>query len=351
MIAYNARTLINKHWNTNFILTDDQIAFGSPSHMEVSPCAAISLYHHIINLQEGREKTSIVQSSWLYSLRKEELSEIRGALDLDAKGTVEDMRKAVPAFIATSDLEADMKMKLTELEIKYAAKTLHLSEVLRRASKDLAELIALGERLEDLPAATVASLPRETPGPARVPRVNAPTTTNTSRNFCLRCAQPGHFGLGMDFLAKAGTTTTMDNTTVNITKYNEAQRPISTHRFEQPSQPTNCKLARQVTNDNAERADIENMIRFDQPEPVKSKREFLIRHSNTMEVNRHRLEMLTTANTNWQHRWTTQETINSYQNYEQRSSQTKQSQLILDKKALTWKDNVTVSASETFAAV
>uniref|UniRef100_A0A1A9VVD1 Uncharacterized protein n=1 Tax=Glossina austeni TaxID=7395 RepID=A0A1A9VVD1_GLOAU len=81
--------------------------------------------------------------------------------------------------------------------------------------------------------------------------------------------------LGMDFLAKAGTTITMGNTTVEITKHNEAQGPMSTHRSEQPSQPTNSKLARQATNDNAEKADIENMVRFDQPEPVQPKREDL----------------------------------------------------------------------------
>uniref|UniRef100_A0A1A9ZYP5 Uncharacterized protein n=1 Tax=Glossina pallidipes TaxID=7398 RepID=A0A1A9ZYP5_GLOPL len=133
--------------------------------------------------------------------------------------------------------------------------------------------------------------------------------------------------LGMDFLAKSGTTITMGNTTVNITKHNEAQGPMSTHRSEQPSQPTNAKLARQATNDNAEGADIENMVRVDQPEPVKPKREFRIRHSNTMEVNFRRLEMLTAANTKWQHRWTTEETINSYQNYEETSSQPKQPQV------------------------
>uniref|UniRef100_A0A1B0AHD2 Uncharacterized protein n=1 Tax=Glossina pallidipes TaxID=7398 RepID=A0A1B0AHD2_GLOPL len=63
----------------------------------------------------------MVKSSWLYSLRKEELSEICGTLDLDTKGTVEEMRKAVAALITNPDLAADMKMKLTELETRYAA--------------------------------------------------------------------------------------------------------------------------------------------------------------------------------------------------------------------------------------
>lgn len=51
----------------------------------------------------------------------------------------------------------------------------------------------MGERFEDVPAQTVASPPRETSGPSHVERVDAPTTTNTSKNVCLRCAQPGHF--------------------------------------------------------------------------------------------------------------------------------------------------------------
>uniref|UniRef100_A0A1B0ADF4 Uncharacterized protein n=1 Tax=Glossina pallidipes TaxID=7398 RepID=A0A1B0ADF4_GLOPL len=110
----------------------------------------------------------------------------------------------------------------------------------------------------------------------------------------------------------ASTTITKSNTTVNITKHNESQKPMSIHRSEQLSQPTNSKLARQATNDKAERADIENMVRFHQPEPVKSKREFRIRHSNIMGVNCRQLEMLTTGHTKWQHRWQTQETNNSY---------------------------------------
>uniref|UniRef100_A0A1A9VQD5 Retrotransposon gag domain-containing protein n=1 Tax=Glossina austeni TaxID=7395 RepID=A0A1A9VQD5_GLOAU len=47
--------------------------------------------------------------------------------------------------------------------------------------QDLKEMISLGERFEDIPAPTVASPPRETSGPSRVPKVNAPTTTYTSR--------------------------------------------------------------------------------------------------------------------------------------------------------------------------
>uniref|UniRef100_A0A1A9VP66 Uncharacterized protein n=1 Tax=Glossina austeni TaxID=7395 RepID=A0A1A9VP66_GLOAU len=92
-----------------------------------------------------------------------------------------------------------------------------------------------------------------------------------------------HLTLGIGFLAKAGTAITMGNTTVNITKHSEAQGPMSTHRSEQPSQPKNSKLTSQATIDNAERADVENMVRFDQPAPVKPKRGFRVRHSNIME--------------------------------------------------------------------
>ncbi|KAL9904912.1 uncharacterized protein ACN2A1_005035 [Glossina fuscipes fuscipes] len=70
----------------------------------------------------------MVKTFWLYSLRKEELSEICGSLDLDTKGTVEEMRKAMTALIATADLTTEMKAKLTELETKYAPKMLQLSE-------------------------------------------------------------------------------------------------------------------------------------------------------------------------------------------------------------------------------
>uniref|UniRef100_A0A1A9VGX7 CCHC-type domain-containing protein n=1 Tax=Glossina austeni TaxID=7395 RepID=A0A1A9VGX7_GLOAU len=153
--------------------------------------------------------------------------------------------------------------------------------------QDLNETISLGERFEDIPAPTVASPPRETSGPSRIPRVNAPTTTNTSRNVCLPCAQPGQFAnncnnervpfrwdcgrpgvltnncyrhntrehtqaRGMTvkeaieqrerLSARAGAIITVGNTTVNITKHKEAQRPMSI----------------QATNDNAEAADIEN---------------------------------------------------------------------------------------------
>ncbi|KAL9888077.1 uncharacterized protein ACN2A1_010196 [Glossina fuscipes fuscipes] len=70
----------------------------------------------------------MVKTSWLYSLRKEELSEICGSLDLDNKGTVEEMRKAMTALIATPDLSTEMKAKLTEMEAKYAARMLQLPE-------------------------------------------------------------------------------------------------------------------------------------------------------------------------------------------------------------------------------
>uniref|UniRef100_A0A1A9VIE2 CCHC-type domain-containing protein n=1 Tax=Glossina austeni TaxID=7395 RepID=A0A1A9VIE2_GLOAU len=168
-------------------------------------------------------------------LRKEELSEACGALDLNNKVTVDDMRKAVTALITTPDLAADMKVKLTELEMKYATKTLHLPPATERGTsrkrhfqeqiscgaamdrickwsmryngetcalefigrvQELCEMIALGERLEDIPVSTLTSPPRTTSGPPHTPRVNAPTTMNTSstsRNTCLRCGQPGHF--------------------------------------------------------------------------------------------------------------------------------------------------------------
>uniref|UniRef100_A0A1A9UDP5 Retrotrans_gag domain-containing protein n=1 Tax=Glossina austeni TaxID=7395 RepID=A0A1A9UDP5_GLOAU len=90
---------------------------------------------------------------------------------------------------------------------------------------------------------------------------------------------------------------TMGNTTVNITKHNEAQGPMSTHRSEQTRQPTNSTLARQATNDNAEKADTENMVRFDQPEPVQPKREFHIRHSNTMELHTANPKLITASTT------------------------------------------------------
>uniref|UniRef100_A0A1A9ZBF8 Uncharacterized protein n=1 Tax=Glossina pallidipes TaxID=7398 RepID=A0A1A9ZBF8_GLOPL len=70
----------------------------------------------------------MVKSSWLYSLRKEELTDICGALALDTKDTVEDMRKAVTTLIATPDSATDMKVKLMELKTMYATKTLHLPE-------------------------------------------------------------------------------------------------------------------------------------------------------------------------------------------------------------------------------
>uniref|UniRef100_A0A1A9ZYU7 Ubiquitin-like protease family profile domain-containing protein n=1 Tax=Glossina pallidipes TaxID=7398 RepID=A0A1A9ZYU7_GLOPL len=76
----------------------------------------------------------MVKSSWLYSLRKDELSDICGALDLDTKGTVEEMRKAAAALIATPDLAAEMRTKLAELEAKYTTKTLHLPTATERGT-------------------------------------------------------------------------------------------------------------------------------------------------------------------------------------------------------------------------
>lgn len=54
--------------------------------------------------------------------------------------------------------------------------------------ENLNEMISLGERFEDISAPTMASPPRETSCPSRVPRVNAPIATNTSINVCLRYA-------------------------------------------------------------------------------------------------------------------------------------------------------------------
>uniref|UniRef100_A0A1B0C7S1 Uncharacterized protein n=1 Tax=Glossina palpalis gambiensis TaxID=67801 RepID=A0A1B0C7S1_9MUSC len=68
----------------------------------------------------------MVKTSWLYSLRKEELSEICGSLNLDTKGTVEEMRKAMTALIVTHDLPTEMKAKLADLETKYAPRMLQL---------------------------------------------------------------------------------------------------------------------------------------------------------------------------------------------------------------------------------
>uniref|UniRef100_A0A1B0C3L4 FAS1 domain-containing protein n=1 Tax=Glossina palpalis gambiensis TaxID=67801 RepID=A0A1B0C3L4_9MUSC len=70
----------------------------------------------------------MVQTSWLCSLRKEELSDICGSLDLDTKGTVEEVRKAMTALIATPELTTELKAKLTELEAKYAPRMLQLPE-------------------------------------------------------------------------------------------------------------------------------------------------------------------------------------------------------------------------------
>uniref|UniRef100_A0A1A9ZRK0 Peptidase A2 domain-containing protein n=1 Tax=Glossina pallidipes TaxID=7398 RepID=A0A1A9ZRK0_GLOPL len=109
----------------------------------------------------------MVKSSWLYSLRKEELSEICSTLELDTKGTVEEMRKAVTALITAPDLAADMKMKLMELETSRREYQLFFGDT---AGKALNELIALGERFEDIPEPTVAPLAREASGPLHTPR-------------------------------------------------------------------------------------------------------------------------------------------------------------------------------------
>uniref|UniRef100_A0A1A9VH02 Ubiquitin-like protease family profile domain-containing protein n=1 Tax=Glossina austeni TaxID=7395 RepID=A0A1A9VH02_GLOAU len=76
----------------------------------------------------------MVKSSWVYSLRKQELSDICVALDLDTKGTVEEMRKAVAALIATPDLSAEIRTRFAELEMKYATKTLHSPPVTERGT-------------------------------------------------------------------------------------------------------------------------------------------------------------------------------------------------------------------------
>uniref|UniRef100_A0A1B0BXI9 Retrotransposon gag domain-containing protein n=1 Tax=Glossina palpalis gambiensis TaxID=67801 RepID=A0A1B0BXI9_9MUSC len=254
------------------------------------------------------------------SLRKEELSEICGSLDLDTKGTVEEIRKAMTALIATPDLSTELKAKLTELEAKYASRMLQLPEGTRghgesgalefiarveelcevydlptdimpriimellhgkaaiwyrnnrrvwsgwpefkqeflkfflptryldhqvrqtfqmagekfrdyalrlqdlmrhlnctaqqrldriahnsrreyqlffgdTSSKDLSEMIALGERFEDIPAPATAPLMRTTAGIRQQPGGNAPFMSNTgnaSSNVCRRCDHPGY---------------------------------------------------------------------------------------------------------------------------------------------------------------
>uniref|UniRef100_A0A1B0BW69 CCHC-type domain-containing protein n=1 Tax=Glossina palpalis gambiensis TaxID=67801 RepID=A0A1B0BW69_9MUSC len=75
-----------------------------------------------------RKEPAWCKTSWLHSLRKEELSEICGSLHLDTKGTLEDMRKAVTALIATPDLSTEQKAKLTELEAQYTPRMLQLPE-------------------------------------------------------------------------------------------------------------------------------------------------------------------------------------------------------------------------------
>ncbi|XP_037897750.1 uncharacterized protein LOC119642628 [Glossina fuscipes] len=63
------------------------------------------------------------------------------------------------------------------------------------SSKDLNEIIALGERFEDIPTPATATPWRETAGIPRQPRGNTPfmtSTSNASRNVCHRCAQPSH---------------------------------------------------------------------------------------------------------------------------------------------------------------
>uniref|UniRef100_A0A1B0A951 Uncharacterized protein n=1 Tax=Glossina pallidipes TaxID=7398 RepID=A0A1B0A951_GLOPL len=143
------------------------------------------LVPHITNSYKGCRSIFI-----LVGLAAEgRVSEICGTLDLDTKDTVEGMRKTVTAPITTPDLAAGMNVKLTELENRYAAKTLHLPEGTGRgasptryvqeqmscgaaidrickwsvrqlffgdtAGKELAELIILRERFKDIPAPTV----------------------------------------------------------------------------------------------------------------------------------------------------------------------------------------------------
>ncbi|XP_037898385.1 uncharacterized protein LOC119643109, partial [Glossina fuscipes] len=61
--------------------------------------------------------------------------------------------------------------------------------------KDLSEMIALGERFEDIPAPATAPPMRETTGIRQQSGGNAPfmsSTNNAGRNVCHRCALPGH---------------------------------------------------------------------------------------------------------------------------------------------------------------
>uniref|UniRef100_A0A1A9UDR5 Peptidase A2 domain-containing protein n=1 Tax=Glossina austeni TaxID=7395 RepID=A0A1A9UDR5_GLOAU len=220
-------------------------------------------------------------------------------------------RNAVAALIATPDLSAEMRTRFAELEMKHAAKTLHLPPATERGTspkRHFQEQISCGATMDKIckwsvrydgvgglttpgvvdTGATRSIIRKDMIG--FIPHIiasKASSNTIQMADGSLRDSKQmitvevyagdvffnlellvlrqsvDHLTLGMDFLAKAGTTITMGNTTVNITKHNAAQGPKSTHRSEQPSQPKNSKLARQTTNDNAEKTDIENMVRFD----------------------------------------------------------------------------------------
>uniref|UniRef100_A0A1B0C6E1 Uncharacterized protein n=1 Tax=Glossina palpalis gambiensis TaxID=67801 RepID=A0A1B0C6E1_9MUSC len=242
----------------------------------------------------------MVKTSWLYSLRKEKLSEICGSLDLDTKGTVEDMRKAVTVLIATPDLSTEMNAKLTEMEAKYAPRMLQLPENTVRgaspkrqaqkhiscgaamhrickwstssresswsfcmvkqqfgtviteeyeqggrssgrldgiarnsrreyqlffvdtSSKNLNEIIALGERFENIPAPTVAPLLRVTSDGASQDSNRSITVEakigDMSFNLVLLVVRRSvdHLTLGMDFLAKTGAVLTVAGNSLKL---------------------------------------------------------------------------------------------------------------------------------------
>uniref|UniRef100_A0A1B0A3S9 Uncharacterized protein n=1 Tax=Glossina pallidipes TaxID=7398 RepID=A0A1B0A3S9_GLOPL len=302
----------------------------------------------------------------LYNLRKEGLRKVCGALDLEAKGAVEDMRKAVTALLTTPDLAVEMEdERFRDYALRPQDMMRHLSYITRQQlericrnsrreyqiifgntlCQHLKEMISLGERFEDVPAPTVSSPPRETSGPSRErsdhdeyqQKRASETIISMIGNTLVPSFTVG--ALTTRGVVDTGATSSIIQTDmigfiphiiateVSANTIQMADGSLRDNKQMITVQPTNSKLARQATNDNAERADIENMVRFDQPEPVKPKREFRIRHSNIIEVSCHQLELLTTGHTKWQHRWTTQETISSYQNYEQRSPKPDQFQI------------------------
>uniref|UniRef100_A0A1A9Z8U3 Uncharacterized protein n=1 Tax=Glossina pallidipes TaxID=7398 RepID=A0A1A9Z8U3_GLOPL len=73
------------------------------------------------NKKKEKEKgrgTSTVRSSWIYSLRKEELAEVNGELGFDRTGTVDEMREALVALMGTPDVKLETAKRFEDLEKK-----------------------------------------------------------------------------------------------------------------------------------------------------------------------------------------------------------------------------------------